>query len=215
MITLSALFLGAVTVLLVVLAPLLLRVYLDDRFLDPDRVAHLESIVDLTRWCLPQVFFYGMYVLVGQVLNARGRFGPMMWAPIANNLLSVVMLVAYLVVWGPIGDSAARFEALGTSQEVLLGLGSTAGIVAQCAVLMPYLRASGFRYRPRFDFRDPELRKTLSLGIWTVLFVIVSGLTQGAVLTRLFRARQKLKRELGIGPHDEDSGDEASPGDTR
>ena len=39
---------------------------------------------------------------------------------------------------------------------------------------MPYLRASGFTYRPRFDFRDPELRKTLSLGIWTVLFVIVT-----------------------------------------
>lgn len=178
-ITLSALFLGAVTALLVLLAPLLLRVYLDGRFLDPDRVAHLESVVDLTRWCLPQVFFYGMYVLVGQVLNARGRFGPMMWAPIANNLLSMAMLIAYLVVWGPVGDGTARYDALGTSQEALLGLGSTLGIVAQCLVLVPYLRASGFTYRPRFDFRDPELKKTLSLGVWTVLFVIA---TQAAYL---------------------------------
>ena len=178
-ITLSALFLGAVTALLVVLAPQLLRVYLDGRFLDPDRVAHLESIVDLTRWCLPQVFFYGMYVLVGQVLNARGRFGPMMWAPIANNLLSMAMLAAYLVVWGPVGDGDARFDALSTSQEALLGLGSTLGIVAQCLVLLPYLRASGFAYRPRFDFRDPELRHTLSLGVWTVLFVVA---TQAAYL---------------------------------
>ena len=178
-ITLSALFLGAVTALLVVLAPLLLRVYLNDRYLDPDRVAHLESIVDLTRWCLPQVFFYGMYVLVGQVLNARGRFGPMMWAPIANNVLSVAMLVAYLVVWGPVGEGPENLQALGTREEVLLGLGSTLGIVAQCAVLVPYLRASGFTYRPRFDFRDPELRRTLSLGIWTVLFVVV---TQSAYL---------------------------------
>lgn len=134
-ITLSALFLGAVTVLLVVLAPLLLRVYLDGRYLLPYRETQLESIVDLTRWCLPQVFFYGMYVLVGQVLNARGRFGPMMWAPIANNLLAVAMLVAYLLVWGPVGDGRARLEALGTDQEVLLGLGSTLGIVAQCLVL--------------------------------------------------------------------------------
>jgi putative peptidoglycan lipid II flippase len=173
-ITLSALFLGAVTVLLVVLAPLLLRVYLDDRYLDPDRVTQLESIVDLTRWCLPQVFFYGMYVLVGQVLNARGRFGPMMWAPIANNLISVVVLITYLVVWGPVGEGVARVEALSTTQELLLGLGSTIGIVAQCAVLVPYLRASGFVYRPRFDFRDPELRKTLSLGVWTVLFVVAT-----------------------------------------
>ena len=172
-ITLSALFLGAVTAVLVVAAPLLLRLYLSDRYLEPDRVAHLESIIDLTRWCLPQVFFYGMYVLVGQVLNARGRFGPMMWAPIANNILSVGMLVAFLVVWGS-ADDAQQLAALDTGQEVLLGLGSTLGIVAQCLVLVPYLRASGFTYRPRFDFRDPELKKTLSLGIWTVLFVIAT-----------------------------------------
>ncbi|QSR33342.1 murein biosynthesis integral membrane protein MurJ [Nocardioides sp. S5] len=178
-ITLSALFLGVVTALLVVLAPLLLRAYLDDRMLEPDRVAQLETIVDLTRWCLPQVFFYGMYVLVGQVLNARGRFGPMMWAPIANNLIAVVMLVGYLVVWGSIAEGPEKYEALSTAQEVVLGVGSTLGIVAQCLVLVPYLRASGFTYRPRFDFRDPELRHTLSLGIWTVLFVIV---TQAAYL---------------------------------
>lgn len=183
-ITLSALFLGTVTVLLVVLAPLLLRVYLDDRFLEPDRVAHLESIVDLTRWCLPQVFFYGMYVLVGQVLNARGRFGPMMWAPIANNIIAVLMLLTYLLVWGPVGEGPLRYAPLDTAQEVLLGLGSTLGIVAQCVVLVPYLRASGFTYRPRFDFRDPELKKTLSLGMWTVLFVVVTQ-TAFLVVVRL------------------------------
>ena len=61
----------------------------------------------------------------------------------------------------------------------MLGLGSTLGIVVQFLVLVPYLRASGFIYRPRFDFRDPELAKTLSLGSWTVLFVVV---TQAAYL---------------------------------
>ncbi|WP_374454060.1 murein biosynthesis integral membrane protein MurJ [Nocardioides sp.] len=184
-ITLSALFLGGVTVLLVVLAPVLLRVYLNDRFLEPELAAHLESIIDLTRWCLPQVFFYGMYVLVGQVLNARGRFGPMMWAPIANNILAVAMLVTYLVLWGSTGDGPARLEPLSTPQETLLGLGSTLGIVAQFAVLVPYLRASGFTYRPRFDFRDPELRHTLSLGVWTVLFVVA---TQTAYLVVVYLA---------------------------
>jgi putative peptidoglycan lipid II flippase len=178
-ITLSALFLGAVTVLLALLAPLVLRLYLDGDYYDADRTAQLETIVDLTRWCLPQVFFYGMYVLVGQVLNARGSFGPMMWAPIANNLLSVLTLVAYLAFHGATGSGPERDEALGTGSEVLLGLGSTLGIAVQFLVLVPYLRASGFTYRPRFDFRDPELRRTLSLGIWTVLFVVV---TQAAYL---------------------------------
>ena len=33
-----------------------------------------------------------MFVLVGQILNARGTFGPMMWAPIANNLIAIAVL---------------------------------------------------------------------------------------------------------------------------
>lgn len=175
-VTLSALFLGVVTVLLMVFAPQLLSVYLDDRFLDPDRAAHLQTLVDLTRWCLPQVFFYGMFVLVGQILNARESFGPMMWAPIANNIISIGMLVTYLLVWGPVGEGPARYAPLDTSQEVLLGLGSTLGIAVQFLVLLPYLRRAGFTYRPRFDFRDPEIRHTLSLGSWTVLFVVVTQL---------------------------------------
>ena len=175
-VTLSALFLGAVTILLMVLAPHLLRLYLDGRYLEPGLAAHLESIVDLTRWCLPQVFFYGMYVLVGQILNARGRFGPMMWAPIANNVVSVGMLLLYLVIYGRASE-AETTAALPFGPELLLGLGSTIGIAAQLLVLVPYLRASGFRYRPRFDFRDPELRHTLRLGMWTVLFVVVTQLS--------------------------------------
>lgn len=173
LITLFTLFLGSVTLMLMVLAPELLRLYLNDRFREPAMTDHLDSIVDLTRWCLPQVFFYGMYVLIGQVLNARRKFGPMMWAPIANNVISVVMLLVYLLLFGPADRSEAN-AALAPSQEVILGLGSTLGIGAQLVVLVPYLRRAGFTYRPRFDFRDAELKKTLSLGVWTVLFVVAT-----------------------------------------
>jgi putative peptidoglycan lipid II flippase len=174
-ITLAALFLGGVTIVLVAAAPWLLQLYLDARYLAPDRAEHLSSIVDLTRWCLPQVFFYGMFVLVGQVLNARGSFGPMMWAPIANNLIAVAMLVTYLVVHGK-AEGDELVAPYSTGQEVLLGLGSTLGIVAQFLILLPYLRRAGFHYRPRFDFRDAGLGHTLRLGTWTVLFVVVNQL---------------------------------------
>src|SRR5689334_4584160 len=138
-ITLAALFLGVVTVLLVVAAPLLMRLFLDPQFYDPARSAQLESVIDFARYCLPQVFFYGMFVLVGQVLNSRGRFGPMMWAPIANNVVAVAVLAAYLIGYGP-ARGAEKQGGFGSGQELLLGLGSTLGIVVQLAVLVPYLR---------------------------------------------------------------------------
>lgn len=180
-ITLAGLFLGVVTVALVVAAPLLMRLFLDDRFYDPDRQAQLDSVVAFARFCLPQVFFYGMFVLVGQVLNARGRFGPMMWAPIANNVIAVGVLVVYLVLHG--GASGPELQGGFTpGQEALLGIGSTVGIVVQLLVLLPYLRAAGFRYRPRFDFRGSGLGHTLRLGLWTVLFVIVNQVAYTVVV---------------------------------
>ena len=92
-ITLALLFLGTVTVLLVIAAPLVMRLYLNSSYDDPGLAAQRDSAIAFARLCLPQVFFYGMFVLLGQVLNARGRFGPMMWAPIANNVIAILVLV--------------------------------------------------------------------------------------------------------------------------
>ena len=180
-ITLAGVFLLVVTVLLVAAAPLLMRVFLTDDFFDPSRAAQLDSVIAFARYCLPQVFFYGMFVLVGQVLNARGKFGPMMWAPIANNVVAVAVLVGYLLSFGP-AVGPEKQGGFGSGEELLLGLGSTAGIVVQFLVLVPYLRASGFRFRPRFDFRGSGLGHTLRLGLWTVLFVIVNQVAYTVVV---------------------------------
>ena len=167
------LFLAVVTVLLVVAAPAVMSLFLDSSWDDPDLAAQRESVVAFARFCLPQVFFYGMFVLVGQILNARGRFGPMMWAPIANNVISVAVLVIYLVSFGPATGSETT-GGFSSDQELLLGIGSTLGIAAQLLILLPYLRSAGFHYRPRFDFRHTGLAHTLRLATWTVLFVIVN-----------------------------------------
>ena len=180
-VTLALLFLGAVTVLLVLFAPQVMSVFLNSRWDEPALAAQRESAVMFARYCLPQVFFYGMFVLVGQVLNARGVFGPMMWAPIANNVISVLVLVAYLVWFGPVsgGLSDAPYTS---AQQALLGLGSTLGIAAQLAILVPYLRRAGVSFRPQFDFRNTGLGHTGRLAVWTVLFVIVNQVAYTVVV---------------------------------
>ena len=180
-ITLAALFLCAVSVLLVVAAPLLMRLLVDPSFFDADHVEQRESLITFARYCLPQVFFYGMFVLVGQVLNARRSFGPMMWAPIANNLLSIGVLVVYLLTIGS-ASPAEQTGAFSPSAEALLGIGSTLGIAVQFLILIPYVRRSGFRYRPRFDFKGTGLGQTFRLGMWTVAFVIVNQIAYTVVI---------------------------------
>jgi putative peptidoglycan lipid II flippase len=178
-VTLAAIFLLVVTVLLVLAAPWLMRLYLDGSFYEPALAAERESVIDFARYCLPQVFFYGMFVLIGQILNARGTFGPMMWAPIANNVISVAVLVIYLVAFGPAESLSGGFTG---NQELVLGLGSTLGIAAQFLILVPYLKAAGFMFRPRFDFRDSGLGHTLRLGMWTVFFVVVNQIAYTVVV---------------------------------
>ena len=180
-ITLAALFLAGVTALLVLLAPLLMRLYLDGSFFTDELTSQRESVIDFARLCLPQVFFYGMFVLIGQVLNSRDRFGPMMWAPIANNVISVAVLLLYLVTYGAASGDELR-GGYTTGQEWLLGLGSTVGIAVQLLVLIPYLRAAGVRFRPRFDLRGSGLGHTLRLGLWTVGFVVVNQVAYTVVV---------------------------------
>ncbi|GAB3853216.1 hypothetical protein GCM10028801_05480 [Nocardioides maradonensis] len=182
-VTLACCFLAVVTVLLVVAAPLVMRVLLSHQYFVPGMGAERDAAVAFARYCLPQVFFYGMFVLVGQILNARGRFGPMMWAPIANNVIAIAVLVGYLWHYGAAGP-AAQHGGFSSGQELLLGLGSTLGIAGQFVILVPYLRRAGVRIRPRFDWRGTGLGHTLRLGVWTVLFVIVNQVAY-VVVTRL------------------------------
>ncbi|MEO7352554.1 MAG: murein biosynthesis integral membrane protein MurJ, partial [Marmoricola sp.] len=192
-ITLAALFLGVVTIGLVIAAPWLMRLFLVADYFDPSRSAQLGSVIDFARYCLPQVFFYGMFVLVGQILNSRGRFGPMMWAPIANNVVAVAVLSTYLVALGP-AQGAEKQGGFSAAAEALLGIGSTIGIVVQLLVLLPYLKAAGFSYRPRFDFRGSGLGHTLRLGVWTVLFVVVNQIAYTVVV------RLASRGTVGGGP---------------
>ena len=162
---------SVVTVVLTLAAPLITFLYSSDSWRAPDLESQYASMVALTYCTLPQIFFYGVYTMLGQVLNARDQFGPMMWAPIANNIISITVLGFYLVIWGAGGDHSGAFT---TEQILLLGIGSTLGIAAQALVLIPFVKKVGFRFRPRFDLRGAGLGKTFQLAKWTLGFVLIN-----------------------------------------
>ncbi|WP_375431276.1 murein biosynthesis integral membrane protein MurJ [uncultured Friedmanniella sp.] len=168
--TAGLLALGLITVVLTLAVPLVIDLYSADGWKSPALSSQYHSMVVLGYYCMPQVFFYGVHVLAGQVLNARERFGPMMWAPIANNVISLAVLGIFLVVF----QRTDPGRAFTSGQELLLGLGSTLGIVAQAAVLVPFLRRAGYRFQPRFDFRHTGLGKTFGLAKWTLGYVLVT-----------------------------------------
>ncbi len=179
-VTAGLIALGLITIVLTLAVPWIVGLYTATGWKSPKLAAQYDSMIMLGYYCMPQVFFYGVYVLAGQVLNARDRFGPMMWAPIANNVVSISVLLTFLVVFGR-GNTGQAFS---TGEELLLGIGSTLGIAAQAAVLVPFLRAAGYHYRPRFDFRHTGLGKTFRLAKWTLGFVLVNQLAL-VVINRL------------------------------
>ena len=196
-ITLGAFVLAVVTIVLVIFAPLLLRLLAPSYFTDPTLAAEKSSLIVFARYCLPQIFFYGMFVLLGQILNARGKFGPMMWTPIANNVISILILTGYLYLYA---DATVAHEGRGgytTNQELLLGVGSTIGIVVQTLLLVPYMRRAGFRIRPRLDFRGTGLGHTMRLGRWTVGFVIVNQIAFYVMIRRSAGATAEASKAAG------------------
>ena len=192
-ITLGLAVLLFATVVLLVAVPWLSRLFYGAALFEPGNEVQRESAQMLMWLCMPQVFFYGAFVLVGQVLNARGRFGPMMWAPIVNNVVAIGVLGAYAVVFGA-SDAVDGFT---TPEALLLGIGSTVAIMLQTLILVPYLRRAGFRYRARFDFRGVGLGHTLRLGFWTLMFIVANQIAF-VVVNRLGNAATLEGKELGV-----------------
>ncbi|MFC9791384.1 murein biosynthesis integral membrane protein MurJ [Streptomyces sp. NPDC127584] len=163
LLTLCVLALAVLTAAAVFAAPLIVDTYTDYTG------AQRQMTVAFARACLPQILFLGLFTLLGQVLNARGRFGAMMWTPVLNNVVVVAVFALFLVV----SDGGA----LTPGETALLGWGTTAGIVLQALALVPSLRAARFRWRPRFDWRGSGLAAPLRSAGWLVLLVLTN---QGA-----------------------------------
>lgn len=180
--------LGALSVVLVLAAPVVIDVY-GGSFTPAQR----DLAVLFARFFLPQVFFYGVGAVLGAILNTRGEFAAPMWAPVANNV--VVVLTGLL--FAAAAPAASRVPgSLSQEATVLLAAGTTLGIVTQTVVLVPRLRAVGFRLRIRRDVRGAGLGRAWRLGRWMLVYVAANQLGL-VVLVALANAAAASSRTPG------------------
>lgn len=178
LVTVATVVLAVATVIAVLAAPLLARIYLGD-----GNAAHPALATAFAYLLLPQIVFYGLGALFGAILNARSVFAPWAWAPVANNVVVIAMLGAYTLVPGEISIDPVR---MGDAKLLVLGIGTTLGIVVQAAIMLPALRRVGFRFRWRWGW-DPRLSQAGALAAWVVGYVLVSQL--GYIATTRAAAR--------------------------
>ena len=172
LITLSLAVIAGLTLLCTLAAPLLVAAY--SQGWTPQRF-HLSVL--FAYWCLPQLFFYGMYTVLGQVLNARGKFGAYMWAPVANNLVVITGMVAFMA-WRTAapGGEAQPASWWGPGEIAVVGGVATLGIAAQALVLVPVLRAADFHWTPRWGFRGVGLGTASRVAGWSLAAVVLNQL---------------------------------------
>ncbi len=137
--------------------------------------ARLALVTTFAYWCLPQIFFYGLYAIIGQVLNANGSFGPYTWAPVVNNVISIGFLTAFIVVLGPESTAGHTPENWTLTHTLLLAGGTTLGIVVQALVLFLPLRKLGLGLSPRFGWRGVGFGQTGKLASVTIITMLVGN----------------------------------------
>ena len=86
-----------------------------------------------------------------------------------NNLVVLGVLGVYALLPGEITLDPARMS---DPKLLLLGLGTTLGIVVQAASLLPAIRRLGVSYRPLFGW-DPRLARAGGLALWAVVYVLI------------------------------------------
>lgn len=177
----SVALVGLVVVTLLGLAatPWIIRLY-TLRLHGADRAVQQRLATDLLLLFMPQILFYGMTALATAMLNARRRFAAAAFAPVLNNLVVIGVFLTLPALAS--GTLSVRRVHSSLSLTLLLGAGTTTGIVAMAVVLLPALRRAGVRFHFTTNWRHPAVRKLARLSGWTFGYVAANQLAFLVVL---------------------------------
>ncbi|CAB4699737.1 MAG: murein biosynthesis integral membrane protein MurJ [Actinobacteria bacterium] len=166
--TATVLFLMTLTLIGIWLAPQIVNIYAP-KF---KGLPEFDVTVSFMRYCLPQIFFLGVFALLGQIANAKGKFGPMMWAPVINNLIVIALFSWYLQNHDQLTVGNI------TSHDIYwLGAGTSFGYLAQALILLPVVYRAGIKLSLKFDLHNAQLFRSIKLASWSFLYALISQLS--------------------------------------
>lgn len=170
--SLALVVLASVAVLGAIFAPQIIRLYLvaSDA---ADKETQVALGAFFLRWFMPQIVFYGIGAIAIGVLNADRRFAAPMFAPILNNLVVIATFGVYALL---LGSGTPSVDRITSAEKTVLAAGTTLGVFAMTAALWPSLRRLGFRWRLRFDWDHPVVRRLGKLALWIVVYVVANQL---------------------------------------
>lgn len=140
---------------------------------------------DLLVLFVPQLTCYGVISLATAVLNARRQFAAPTFVPIVNNVVLIVVLVAFRQAVGPAVVGSSHGAAIVLAHRgwlLLLGVGTTAGVVVQAVALVPALRRAGLRLRWSPRIGHEAVRTVVRLSGWTFGLVVANQVALTVVL---------------------------------
>jgi putative peptidoglycan lipid II flippase len=165
LLTLATALLLVTTIISVAAAPLLVHLMLGD---DPQVNRSLTTAFAFL--LLPQIIFYGLSSVFMAILNTRNVFGPPAWAPVVNNVVAIGTLGLYVAVPGELSLDPVQ---MGNAKLLVLGIGTTLGVVAQTAVLFVAIRREHVSLRPLWGL-DARIKKFGTMAAAMVLYVLIS-----------------------------------------
>ena len=132
---------------------------------DADKVA---LTVMLTRLLFPFIIFLALAAVAMGMLNAAGRYAVPQSASTVFNLVSIVAGLGLATALAPetlqaLWQGRAPPPGGGARAMVGMAMGTLLGGLAQWLFQMPALWATGYRWRPVWDLKDPDFRQVLRL----------------------------------------------------
>lgn len=171
---------AVVTVAVVLLAPSIMRVLTAGAAARPGYGDYLALTSTWLRMFAPQIFFYAVSVYAVGVMTARRRLALGAFAPVATNLVTIAVALAFGAALRSVPSTPA---AVDDGARMMAGLGTTFAVGIMAGLQLWGARRCEPGLTVRFRPRHPAVRRLAQVGGWVLVYVLVNQIGLAVVIS--------------------------------